>query len=150
MKFSVVGKQAKDKYCCCTYWLKKLQKGSGYRASWRSISRASSLQSIPKQTPLKCSWASQLLAEIPFIIQPTTWLRDLHLPRNRDEFEETGPEADVSDGATSPILQSQWMRLAVRQGSLNMSLKGFFRAENGKNHLDSQCWLGEDVNSQLG
>lgn len=43
-------------------------------------------------------------------------------------------------------LKADGLQLA---GSLSMSLKGLFRAEDGKIHLDSQSWLGEDGNSQL-
>lgn len=40
--------------------------------------------------------------------------------------------------------------LAVSAGLLNVSLKGPFRAADGKTNLEFQCWPGEDGSSQLG
>lgn len=51
---------------------------------------------LTAEVQLMCSQASQLLAEIPFRIQPTAWLRGLLSPRNRDAFGGTGPEAAIS------------------------------------------------------
>lgn len=42
---------------------------------------------------------------------------------------------------------SGWLAL---ESCLNPSLKGLFRAEDGKIHFESRCWPGEGTNSHLG
>lgn len=47
----------------------------------------------------------------------------------------------------SKPMGSSWLSL---ESCLNLSLKGLFRAEDGKIHFESRCWPGEDTNSHLG
>lgn len=86
-----------------------------------------------------CSQASQLLAEIPFIVQPTAWLRGLLSPRNRDALGETGLRPmPQTENASCPVKPTGSGWLSV-QGCLSVSLKGPFGAEGGKTNLEFQC-----------
>lgn len=85
------------------------------------------------EVQLLCSQASQLLAEIPFIVQPTAWLRGLLSPRNRDAFGEAGPEADASGWERFMPCKANRLWLAVSAGLLECEPKGTLQSWRWQN-----------------